>query len=93
MAAFLGGCFVRPHLCLGASPPFPLRYAREGWCSPRPAEAYYEDPLVLTHDEGHQFPFRQPRAREVYEAVAAAIRRHLGIDNATLAVGSARSEA
>ena len=52
------------------------RYAREGWCSPRTAEEYYEDPLVLTHDEGHQLPFQQPRAREVYEAVVAAIRRH-----------------
>eukprot|EP00408_Alexandrium_pacificum_P041564 CAMPEP_0171248444 /NCGR_PEP_ID=MMETSP0790-20130122/49024_1 /TAXON_ID=2925 /ORGANISM="Alexandrium catenella, Strain OF101" /LENGTH=104 /DNA_ID=CAMNT_0011715905 /DNA_START=11 /DNA_END=322 /DNA_ORIENTATION=- len=46
-------------------------YAREGWCGSKRVEEYYEDPLVLTHGEGHQFPMQQPRAKEIYDCVAA----------------------
>merc|ERR1711879_349672 len=46
-------------------------YAREGWCGSKRVEEYYENPLVLTHEEGHQFPMQQPRAKEIYDRVAA----------------------
>jgi len=51
-------------------------YSREGWCGHKPVEEYYENPLVFTHEEGHQFPFQQPRAKEIYEAVAAEMWKH-----------------
>lgn len=53
-------------------------YAREGWCSNRRAEDYYENPLVLEHDEGHCLPTQQPRAKEIYRAVAEELLRRAG---------------
>lgn len=51
-------------------------YSREGWCGSKPVEEYYDNPLVFIHEEGHQFPFQQPRAKEIYEAVAAEMWKH-----------------
>jgi len=38
----------------------------------------YQDPLVLEHDEGHKFPGKQPRAKEIYDVVVQQILEHCG---------------
>uniref|UniRef100_A0A7S4RP02 Serine hydrolase domain-containing protein n=2 Tax=Alexandrium monilatum TaxID=311494 RepID=A0A7S4RP02_9DINO len=43
--------------------------------------ALYEDPVVLEHDEGHRFPSKQPRAKEIYEEVTVQILRHCGVSS------------
>eukprot|EP00931_Biecheleriopsis_adriatica_P052006 TRINITY_DN30206_c0_g1_i1.p1 TRINITY_DN30206_c0_g1~~TRINITY_DN30206_c0_g1_i1.p1 ORF type:complete len:568 (+),score=118.95 TRINITY_DN30206_c0_g1_i1:39-1706(+) len=52
-------------------------YGRDGF-GYKPQEEYYADPLILLHDEGHQFPTQQPRARQVYSHVADEIWRLCG---------------
>ena len=49
---------------------------REGWCSSKKVEDYYQDPKVLLHQEGHCFPMLQPDAKEVYEVLCQEIKRH-----------------
>lgn len=39
----------------------------------------YEDPVILEHEEGHRFPSRQPRAKEIYQEVARQVLRHCGL--------------
>jgi len=39
----------------------------------------YEDPVILEHDEGHKFPGKQPRAKEIFERVVKEIRWHCGL--------------
>lgn len=41
-------------------------------------QEYYVDPLIFTHDEGHSFPTQPPRAREIYDRIAAEIWRRSG---------------
>jgi len=38
----------------------------------------YEDPVIIEHDEGHKFPGKPPRAKEVYQEVARNIRWRCG---------------
>eukprot|EP00441_Pelagodinium_beii_P020531 CAMPEP_0197678414 /NCGR_PEP_ID=MMETSP1338-20131121/89969_1 /TAXON_ID=43686 ORGANISM="Pelagodinium beii, Strain RCC1491" /NCGR_SAMPLE_ID=MMETSP1338 /ASSEMBLY_ACC=CAM_ASM_000754 /LENGTH=85 /DNA_ID=CAMNT_0043259353 /DNA_START=38 /DNA_END=292 /DNA_ORIENTATION=+ len=52
-------------------------YGRDGFGN-KPMEEYYVDPLVLVHEQGHQFPTAQPRAKQIYDRVAAEIWRHCG---------------
>eukprot|EP00747_Dinoflagellata_sp_TGD_P084370 gnl/TRDRNA2_/TRDRNA2_162485_c0_seq3.p1 gnl/TRDRNA2_/TRDRNA2_162485_c0~~gnl/TRDRNA2_/TRDRNA2_162485_c0_seq3.p1 ORF type:complete len:115 (+),score=26.54 gnl/TRDRNA2_/TRDRNA2_162485_c0_seq3:42-386(+) len=49
------------------------KYAKEGWCGDKPIANYYENPLVLEHGEGHQFPSQQPHANEIYQQICAEI--------------------
>lgn len=48
-------------------------YAREGRCTTKRVEEYYENPLVLTHAEGHNFPTQPPRSTEIYTIVKEQI--------------------
>ena len=41
-------------------------------------QEYYVDPVIFTHSEGHAFPTQPPRAREIYDRVAAEIWRQSG---------------
>ncbi|CAE6912420.1 unnamed protein product [Symbiodinium sp. CCMP2592] len=52
-------------------------YGRDGF-GYKPQEEYYIDPVILTHEEGHQFPTKQPRAKQIYDRVAAEIWRQCG---------------
>ena len=36
-------------------------------------EDYYEDPVVLLHEDGHCFP-KAPRAKEIYDVLSHEIR-------------------
>ena len=38
-------------------------------------QEYYVDPVIFSHSEGHAFPTQPPRAREIYDRVAAEIWR------------------
>ena len=38
-------------------------------------QEYYVDPLIFTHPEGHSFPTQPPRAREIYNRIAAEVWR------------------
>ena len=58
----------------GKASPFYL-YAREGWCASKTVEEYYQDPMVLEHEEGHCFPMLQPRAKEIYDILCQEIRQ------------------
>merc|ERR1712187_361044 len=52
-------------------------YARDGFGN-KPQEEYYENPLVLTHNQSHEFPTIMPRAKQIYDKVCAEIWRHCG---------------
>lgn len=52
-------------------------YGRDGF-GYKPQEEYYVDPVIFSHSEGHAFPTQPPRAREIYDRVAAEIWRHCG---------------
>ncbi|CAJ1448886.1 unnamed protein product [Effrenium voratum] len=54
----------------GKSSPY-YDYAREGWCSDRRVEEYYADPLVLTHEEGHNFPSK----KDIYSRISSEVKR------------------
>lgn len=54
-------------------------YARDGFgTTPKTQEQYYTDPLVLVGDHDHEFPNVQPRAKEIYDQVAAKVWYHCG---------------
>ncbi|CAE7213252.1 unnamed protein product, partial [Symbiodinium natans] len=59
-------------------------YAREGRCSSKRVEDYYENPLVLTHSEGHNFPTQPPRSTEIYGIVREQILKHTSSAQADL---------
>jgi len=52
-------------------------YARDGFGS-MPCEEYYENPLIMTHDQSHEFPTTQPRANQIYNTVIDQIYYHCG---------------
>jgi len=52
-------------------------YARDGFGN-KPQEEYYDNPLVLVHDQSHEFPSQMPRAKEIYDKVVAQVWRHCG---------------
>jgi len=52
-------------------------YGRDGF-GYKPQEEYYVDPLIFTHPEGHSFPTQPPRAREIYNRIAAEVWRRCG---------------
>mmetsp|Transcript_96928 Transcript_96928/g.312959 ORF Transcript_96928/g.312959 Transcript_96928/m.312959 type:complete len:591 (+) Transcript_96928:67-1839(+) len=52
-------------------------YARDGFGN-KPQEEYYDNPLVLVHNQSHEFPSQMPRAKEIYDKVCAQIWRHCG---------------
>jgi len=52
-------------------------YAKDGFGS-RSQEDYYEKPLVLEHEESHQFPSVLPRANEINDRVIDKIWSHCG---------------
>ena len=47
-------------------------------CSVTRSEEYYVDPLIFRHEEGHAFPSQPPRARQLYDRVAAEVWRRCG---------------
>ncbi|CAJ1367305.1 unnamed protein product, partial [Effrenium voratum] len=49
-------------------------YGRDGF-GYKPQEEYYVDPLIFTHEEGHSFPTKQPRAKQIYDRISAEIYR------------------
>lgn len=52
-------------------------YGRDGF-GYKPQEEYYEDPLIFTHEEGHNFPTQPPRSRQIYSRVASEVWRRCG---------------
>lgn len=52
-------------------------YGRTGF-GIKPQEEYYVDPVVLVHEQGHEFPTAMPRAKKVYDTIVAEIWRHCG---------------
>mmetsp|Transcript_107682 Transcript_107682/g.304605 ORF Transcript_107682/g.304605 Transcript_107682/m.304605 type:complete len:590 (+) Transcript_107682:94-1863(+) len=52
-------------------------YARDGFGNKR-QEDYYENPMVLVHEQSHEFPSQMPRSKEIYDKVVAQIWRHCG---------------
>lgn len=42
-------------------------------------EALYENPVIYEHDEGHKFPAKPPRAKEIYAEVKKRIFWHCGL--------------
>jgi len=53
-------------------------YAQDGFGCGSSQEEYYQNPLVLSHDQAHEFPTLQPRAREIYNNVIDQIWYHCG---------------
>jgi len=55
-------------------------YARDGFgTAPRVQEEYYENPVVLTHEQGHMFPTEEPRAKDIYDGVTKEIFKFCGL--------------
>mmetsp|Transcript_86571 Transcript_86571/g.222994 ORF Transcript_86571/g.222994 Transcript_86571/m.222994 type:complete len:587 (-) Transcript_86571:29-1789(-) len=52
-------------------------YGRDGFGN-KPVEEYYEDPVVLVHDQSHEFPTAMPRAKQIYDKVCNEIWKHCG---------------
>eukprot|EP00408_Alexandrium_pacificum_P062365 CAMPEP_0171178484 /NCGR_PEP_ID=MMETSP0790-20130122/12774_1 /TAXON_ID=2925 /ORGANISM="Alexandrium catenella, Strain OF101" /LENGTH=591 /DNA_ID=CAMNT_0011643405 /DNA_START=81 /DNA_END=1856 /DNA_ORIENTATION=+ len=44
-----------------------------------PAEEYYEDPVILEHNDGHQLPATQPRAAEIFARAVAEAKYQCGL--------------
>lgn len=56
--------------------------------------AMYSNLVVLEHQDGHAFPFSQPRSGEVYEQVAAHMRRYCGMaEKAPVPAGAPKAKA
>mmetsp|Transcript_10082 Transcript_10082/g.25258 ORF Transcript_10082/g.25258 Transcript_10082/m.25258 type:complete len:591 (-) Transcript_10082:52-1824(-) len=52
-------------------------YGRDGFGN-KPQEEYYVDPIVMTHEQSHEFPTEMPRAKQIYDRVSAEVWRHCG---------------
>jgi len=52
-------------------------YSRDGFGN-KPQEEYYESPVVLVHEQNHQFPTEQPRAKQIYDRCVAEIWKYCG---------------
>jgi hypothetical protein len=52
-------------------------YAKDGFGN-KQQEEYYENVVSLTHDQGHEFPTAQPRAKQIYDKVTAEIWKACG---------------
>jgi hypothetical protein len=52
-------------------------YARDGFGTSKSQEEYYENPIVLNHDQSHEFP-SGPRGTEIYNTVIDQIWHHCG---------------
>merc|ERR1712216_162233 len=55
----------------------PYHYMQVEW-----GRAMYTDLMILEHEDGHVFPSKQPRAREIYMEIASKIWKHCGIRTA-----------
>lgn len=52
-------------------------YARDGF-GHKPQEEYYENPLIMMHEQSHEFPTAQPRANQIYDNIIDQIMYHCG---------------
>jgi hypothetical protein len=52
-------------------------YSKDGFGN-KNQEEYYEKVISLTHEQNHEFPTQQPRAKQIYDKVVAEIWRTCG---------------
>lgn len=93
-ACFFNGMHVRDkkyfNLIEGAPSPLPTiqifgkddeyyKYSRDGFgTAPKTQEQCYVNPIILEHEQSHQFPTDQPRANEIYAKVTDFIMKWCG---------------
>merc|ERR1719253_2425666 len=52
-------------------------YSKDGFGF-KSQEDYYERPLILSHDQSHEYPTTQPRANQIYDTIIDHIWYHCG---------------